>query len=344
MIKLLFPEEFGKAFLPDRIRVSISAHLRKAGISSVPYKLIGWLFYMSLLLSFVAYFWQVHTYISAQPFAISFLALLLFWLFAPFIFFLAFGGIMYVFFDLKIYGRTRKMEKVLPDFLLQVGQNLRAGLPFDQALWSAIRPEFSILADEVSLVSKKVMTGEEITVALKNFSEEYDSPVMRRSFGLIIEAIKGGGHIADVITKMVEDLEETYSLKRAMATANISYIIFISIIVLVIAPALFTFAFQFLLLLINFGNTLGSATAGSELLPINIGDIASFDNPELFRTFSRFALGVLSFFSAMIISQINNGNIKAGLKYIPIFLVISQLVYIALLSVTSRIFGSLIFG
>ena len=257
---------------------------------------------------------------------------------------MGFGLIMYFYVDLKIYNRTRSMERVLPEFLLQVSQNLQAGMPFERALWAAIRPEFGILANEVSLVAKRVMTGEDVAVALRQFSEQYHSPIMRRSFQLIIEAIKGGGKIADVINKMVDDIDETYSLKRAMATANLSYVIFISIIVLVIAPTLFTFAFQFLLLLINFSSTLGSATAGSEVLPISIGELASFDNPDLFKDFSRYALVVLSLFSAMIVSQINNGGIKAGIKYIPIFLVVSQLVYAGLSALAGNIFGSLIFG
>ena len=48
----------------------------------------------------------------------------------------------------------------------------------------------------------------------------------------------------------------------------------------------------------------------------------------LFRSFSRIALAVIAFFSSMIVSIIEKGNIQAGVKYIPMFIISTELFYI----------------
>jgi hypothetical protein len=62
-----------------------------------------------------------------------------------------------------------------------------------------------------------------------------------------------------------------------------------------------------------------------------IGFDISFSNPqvnvEFFRMFAYAAIALSNIFAALIISEINNGNVKEGFKYIPIFLVISILVF-----------------
>jgi len=122
---------------------------------------------------------------------------------------------------------------VLPDFLRFVSENLKGGLPFERALWSAIRPEFGVLASEVRLAAKRVMTGQDVDEALQEFTSKYESPMLRRSFNLITEGMKGGGEIADLIDRIVEDIEDTKELKSEMATTNLSYVIFVSFVVLI---------------------------------------------------------------------------------------------------------------
>ena len=53
--KIIFLEEFGKAFVPKRIAPNLRKYLLKAGFNEVPYKFFGFLFYISALITTIIY-------------------------------------------------------------------------------------------------------------------------------------------------------------------------------------------------------------------------------------------------------------------------------------------------
>jgi hypothetical protein len=63
---------------------------------------------------------------------------------------------------------------------------------------------------------------------------------------------------------------------------------------------------------------------------------------NVFKIFSHICIGVVAFFSSMIVSIIEKGNIKGGIKYIPMFLILSQIVYIIAFSVMTNVFSAMI--
>ena len=54
------------------------------------------------------------------------------------------------------------------------------------------------------------------------------------------------------------------------------------------------------------------------------------------------ALGVISLFSAMIMAIIQKGNIKEGLKYIPIFIIVAIIMYLLFKSMLGVVFAGMI--
>jgi len=248
-MKLAFLEEFGRAFVPKRIRSRLRAYLRTAGIYEVPYKFFGLMFYVSLLLTYWIYISKIYPWLNQQFGIFGFLVMtFVLWVAVQLFIVGATMLIIYEYLDLRIFGRTRKMEDVLPEFLRYVEENLKGGMPFDKALWTAIRPRFGILADEIRLVAKRSMSGLDVDEAIKEFTEKYDSPMLKRSFNLIIEGIRGGAKIADVIERIENNLIETRELKREMNATNTTYVIFLSFVVLFISPALFALSYNLLLI------------------------------------------------------------------------------------------------
>ncbi len=343
MIPNQLTEGVGKAFVFDRIRPKIREYFLKAGIADVPYSLFGMLFWLSIIpvaYAFIFYGWN---YILSRELniALEFVFALLLWLalHGAVIIILLFA--IYFYLDLRIFNRTKKMEEILPDFLRMVSENLKGGMPFERALWSSIKPEFGILANEIRLSAKKVITGQDIDEALKSFTEKYDSPILRRSFDLIIEGIKGGGKVAEVIDSVIDTIEETKELKSEMAATNLSYVIFVAVIVLFVAPGLFALSFQFLTVLESIsekmGGPSGGAEAGSAGLPINFGNISV--EPDIFQSFSVNALLVVSFFASLMISIIQTGTVKGGVKYVPMLMAGSFVMYKVLMFIATRVFS-----
>ncbi|MBI2143880.1 type II secretion system F family protein [Candidatus Woesearchaeota archaeon] len=336
-------EGIGKAFVFDRMRPKLKAYFAKAGIDAVPYSSIGILFWLSILPVAYIFIFKVWGIIieKSQSLPVQFLMALLAWAIIHGAVIAAAVVLLYSFIDLRIFNRTKKMEAVLPDFLRLVSENLKGGMPFEKSLWSAIKPEFGVLSQEVRLAAKRVMTGTDVDEAITSFTKKYDSPMLKRSFDLIVEGMKGGGRVADVIDRVIDTIEQTKELKADMAATNLSYVIFVVVIVIIVAPGLFTLSFQFLTILQNIGSKLGESGGGgaASAMPISFGNVAI--DPQKFKDFSKYAIMVIALFAGMIISIITKGSIKGGIRFIPFLFLGSQIVYAIGMSVGTSIFAGL---
>lgn len=350
-MKIIYMEEFGRALMPARFRPNIREYLLKAGVETVPYRFFGFLFYMSVLITGILYVAYVYPGLS-EKYALSLASIgktLLFALISFIIWAAIQLGILtlmifitYTYLDYVIYNRTKAIESVLQEFLRYVSENLKGGMSVESALWESIRPKFGVLAEEIRLTAKRVMTGQDVDEALHEFSMKYDSPTVRRTFNLIIEGMRGGIDIAELIDKLEVNLRETKELKDEIVAINATYVIFLTAISFMIAPALFGLSFNLLIILKQISCKLGQSVSGvsAAAMPIDLSKIEV--NPENFATFSIYVLGVTSMFIAMMISLIRNGNIKQGVKYVPVYAFGSIIMYMFFKAILRLVFSGLI--
>ena len=342
IIEVLNLEKFGKAFIPKKFRASLRIYLLKAGLDSVPYEFFGGLFYVTLVLTYFVYFGLGYPILSKHSLAVLVLGTFITWGVIQLLLSGIVIAIVAFYLNIKIYNRTKDMERLLPDYLQLVSTNLKGGMSFDKSLWVAIRPEFEVLAREITIVSKKVMTGNDLVDALEEFAEKYDSPILHRSLNLIMGEIESGGRIAEVIDHVIDNLRKIKTLKDEMAANTITYMIFIGAIVIVIAPALFALSFQLLQIIIGFAQKF-AASAGSSTKAIISVDFSKVSiDPVQFKYFSACMLSLISICSSMIISIIEKGDIKGGLKYIPLFTLGSLFFYFLFSYVLGSLFAGLV--
>ena len=337
-LRIIFLEEFGKAFVPKRAIPNLRMFLLKAGITKVPYKFFGALFYLAAIITGIVYVLYIYPFLQQYSQLAILAASTVSWFTFQISVAVFFIMLVYFYVDLQIYLRTKKMEDMLPDFLQVVSSNLKGGMSFENALMGAIKPRFSILANEMAEVSKKVMTGHDVSVALSELGEKYNSPMLRRSIDLMISELESGGKISDLIDNIVKNIKETRALKEEISASAISYIIFIAAIVIVISPLLFSLSFYLLNIILNFVDRLaGTATAN---LPFSVSAVEV--DPNSFRYFSMAAIATIAFFSSLIVSIVEKGNIKSGLKYIPIFLIGSLGFYFIFMSILGFVFSGIV--
>jgi len=334
----LFAKEFGKAFIFKKFRPNIKRFFMTAGYDDVPYDLFGYLFYMTFIVTFFIYIFFI--YPRLQDYGTLTIGVVTFmsWVLIPLTILSLI--IVYLYFDLtiKIFKRTREIETILPEYLQVVSSNLKGGLSFEKSLWQAINPEFSIVAKEITLVSKKVMTGNDLTEALLEFTEKYDSPLLKRSFGLIIGEVESGGQIAFIVDKVIENIRKTKMLKEEMAASTLTYMIFIGAIVILIAPGLFALSYHLLLIMSGFSAQVSSTAVQG--LPLNLG--GGKLNMSDYRTFSVLSILLIAFFSAILISVIQTGDVRGGLKYIPAFMISSVFFYFLFTIALGALFGGIV--
>lgn len=318
--------------LRDRIQIlEMKTHLLQV------YKVIIWLSVIcAILLS--AYIYFSNYLVFYRPFnklmitagvgvILSFVFYAMFWLFF----------ITYI--NLMMYYRTKKIEENLPDYLGFTAANLRAGMPIDKALWLAIRPRFGPLAKEMEMVAKATMGGEDLQAALTKFANKYNSKVLKRSVSLLNEGLSAGGKISELISKIAWNLDEVKIMKEEISANVTNYVIFIGFATIIAAPLLFSLCSMLLYIISNLQSVIGPATQTAQSLPVSF--MKSGISVGDFSIYAYLSLGVTSIFSSMIVSIIRKGNIRDGLKYIPVFLISAITIFIVCRNLLQLIFAGI---
>jgi Flp pilus assembly protein TadB len=248
--------------------------------------------------------------------------------------------LLYVTLDLRIYARTRELEEVLPDFLQLTSANISAGMPIDRALWFAVRPNFGVLAKEIESVAKSTLAGEELSDSLMQFTERYDSVMLKRSISILLEGLAAGGELAELLNKIALNIQETKILKKEMSANVTTYAIFITFASVVMAPILFGLATELLTIIVGITSNLDLSASSSSMFAISLKT-----SPEMitdFRLFSIMMLTVSSLMSAAIVSVIKKGRVREGIRNLPIYIVASLAIYFVSVSILHAMLGSML--
>ncbi|MBI4452523.1 type II secretion system F family protein [Candidatus Woesearchaeota archaeon] len=236
--------------------------------------------------------------------------------------------VFYIAVDLKIFKRKVDIEDVLPDFLQLTASNINAGMTIDRALWYAVRPRFGVLAKEIETVAKETMSGMDLKPALDKFASRYDSMTLKRAISMINEGIEAGGSIGDLINRVALDIQQQKAMFKEMSANVTTYVIFITFATVVAAPFLFALSGILIQVVENLGSSLSGTTSSAQAagIPISFSGVGVTQTD--FKIFAIASLIITSFFSAIMVATIKKGNVKAGMKYIPIFITISLILYV----------------
>ncbi len=332
-------ERVEKALFSKRLKYILLNQMKKSGIELSLFDLFTKLYIISYILTMITVAYAGFKIFESQNyglinFIITMLSLIIL-SFAVSFFLLLLGFLFYM--NIRIYNRTKEIEKVLPDFLQLTSANIRAGMSIDKALWFSIRPRFGILAKEIEIVAKKSMTGEDLEKALLDFAAKYDSPLLERTVNLLIEGLDAGGEIGNLLNRIASNIQENQLTKKEMAENVTTYIIFITFATIVAAPLLFALSFELLIVVKTLSTDLNfDEVSTSVAIPIKF----STKGIELedFKLFIFVNLLITSIFSALLVATIAKGDVKPGVKSIPIFAVLT----ISLFFVFSKVLHSLL--
>jgi len=246
----------------------------------------------------------------------------------------------------KKNARKKKIEDILADYLQLVAANLGAGMPIDQSLWYAVRDRFDVLVGEMEICAKQSMAGGDLGEALINFAEKYDSDLLKKSIVLLIEGMESGGELAQLVNSIAWNVREVQIMKKDISADVVTYVIFIGFAALVAAPLLFALSWRINIVMssilsnIDLSGTNVVATSG-------VGGGFSFESigqglsATAFKNFAFASLGITSIMSAMIVSVVTKGNVKSGVRLIPIFAVVSLLLFLGLSAILTVLFKGL---
>ncbi|MFC2154465.1 type II secretion system F family protein [Candidatus Altiarchaeota archaeon] len=243
--------------------------------------------------------------------------------------------------SLLIYRRTENIESVLPDILDIISQNMIAGMTSYNALWSASRPEFGPLAVEIQTAAKATLTGEPFEESLVKMSSRIDSEKLERTVRLIIQGMRSGGELPAVLSGISKDMRDEINLKKQMATEANAHSLFILFALVIGAPLLLAVSLQFITIFHTLFQTmdLDSLTEQGQAGMITISAISV--TPDFFYTYAVLTLIILALFGSLLIGLMRTGKVISGIVNIPIFVIISVVVFLVLNAGLTMFFGSM---
>jgi len=236
------------------------------------------------------------------------------------------AGLMYMHLYYLIAERTKRVEDVLPDFLLMVAANMRSGMTPFAAFQAAARPEFGPLQTEINYVSSRSMGSESFEDALRELTLTIDSSMLRRVIEFIENEMRAGGKLAYLLETSAEEIREAAEAKSQMMVATKTYAIFVAFILIFGLPLLLVISTQFLLVFSKFQSNIASdsssATAGLSGLGSLMNTRLNIDPGFVDNMAFALILGT-TILSSILIGVIAEGKLLYGLKYFPILAIAS---------------------
>ncbi|MFH1586719.1 MAG: type II secretion system F family protein [Candidatus Diapherotrites archaeon] len=246
---------------------------------------------------------------------LSFFLMVLFFVFVLFLYFL---NLYYV-----IENRASIVEAILPDFLLLVTANLRAGMTPFAAFRGGARTEFGPLAEEVKIAASKSLGTSSFSDALKTLSLRIRSRSLKETVSFFSHALRAGGHLAKLLETTALDLRKTQEMRKDLESSTKMYVLFVVFVVVIASPLLMAVSVQFIDMITAIIEQ-SPSTAGSPYNPFP----SDFDiSVEFMRNLSYALFFGNSLLAGIFIGTLSDGKGLMGLKYFPAILMACFLVF-----------------
>ncbi len=222
-----------------------------------------------------------------------------------------------------VEARSRTVENILPDFLLLVAGNIRAGMTSFSAFRGSARPEFGALSEEIKSVSARSLGVESFTEALSSISNKIKSRNLTETVGFFLQAMKSGGRLAQLLENTSQDLRRTQDLKKELQSATATYVIFVGFVIVVATPLLMAVSVEFVELIGKIqGQSLASGAA--DLAGSSGGFVGGKISitPEFLTGIAYILLFGNSFLAGLFMGTIGSSKPLMGLRYtLPMFVI-----------------------
>lgn len=267
-------------------------------------------------------------------------------MFVPLELILSFVAVQAAFYGLLYFAVDRKArfaETVLPDVLQLTASHIRAGMTPDQALLMAARPEFGVMEDEIRFIAKEAMTGRNLEEALIGITRRVRSSLLDRTFKLVAEGIRSGGELATLLDETAEDIRTGATLRSEARASVMMYIIFIFLAAGIAAPALYAVSTYLIESMTKLAVNIGPEAVSSDIYAKSPFQLSyTRISSEFVYRYSLFSIISTAVISGLVLGLVEEGREKAGIKYIPILILLGVVVFFVTRLIVADTFSGLV--
>jgi len=226
-------------------------------------------------------------------------------------------------------GREKEKEDMFLEFSRNLVESVKAGTPISKSILNVKDKEYGSLGPHVIKLANQIALGIPVRQALTIFAKDVDNKVVSRSVALITEAEASGGKIDDILESTAKSVSEVEDIKKARKSSMYNTVVQLYIIFMIFLVIMIVMQIKFIpMIQKTIGEAGGFAGAGG----ISLGGLeggASKDiegtNALLNRIFLVLIL-VQGFFAGLVIGNLSEGSIKAGIKHSAIIVALAFLI------------------
>jgi flagellar protein FlaJ len=225
------------------------------------------------------------------------------------------------------YHKVRALEEKLPEFLRDVAESGKFGMTLASSIRSAAKGRYGDLTPEIKRMAAQIGWGISATEALKLFSERVQTPLVKRTCGIIIKAASAGGNVADILSLVSTDIKEA-QLERAEKELNMTaYMVVIYVAFFVFLATVLILNAVFIPQIQNAG---GNASGADSALQQGATTVNAQLIPEVRFIYLASAL-VHGLGDGITAGMLENGQIGNGLRHSFIMVFIAYIMLRVLL-------------
>ena len=220
---------------------------------------------------------------------------------------------------IKGIQRIGDIEKELPEALKQMADILKAGGTYEYALREISHADFGPLTTELENVLRKLEEGENFEDSISTLSYNIDSRLIKRSVTIIIDSVKAGAGLADVLEQIAEDVRDVNRINHERRSQTLMQVLFMVTAGAIVTPFIFGLISTVIYFLITASATLGS-------VPDNIRIEAVSSRIALLYLLQVYIFVEITASSVMI-SLMREGKKNKSIIYLPVLLFIGYVIY-----------------
>lgn len=237
----------------------------------------------------------------------------------------------------KIVDRTNRINAALPDFLMVLSANTRAGMIPFEALKASSLKEFGPLKEEIDYIIQKGMGSASMSELLNILSKRTYSSNVKSFVNFFNHAIRSGGKIAETLETAANEMRKTKELKTRLWTNVRGYVIFLLFIVLIGLPFLLSISKEYIVIFESIQETSGNIKETIIIInpSINISE-------EFIKFVALVSIIGTSFFVSVTVGVLQEGRLFYGIKYWPIISIVSYSLFLLFCHVLESFFGGIL--
>lgn len=223
-------------------------------------------------------------------------------------------GVPMIFKYSQMYN-IKKVENMFPRFLMDVTENINAGMTLLQSIKATRKINYGKLNKYIKEMDAKLDWGINFDTVLNDFSEKIGSSTLKRTVKTIIETHRSGGTIGTVLEAVAESVQELEKIKKERSERVYSQMINGYIIFFIFLGVMFGLS-NFLVPAFQTASVPGAGMGNFEQL----ADI--YD--ELFRNL----IIIQGVFAGLAIGKMAEGTFIGGFKHSLILVSVGYTVFV----------------